>query len=58
MAQDTHLNWRPLKRIKAFENDVDIFVYQIIEDHLPHAVTLEVLKTATATDPVLQQLQK
>ena len=41
----------------AIENDVDIFVNQIIEDQLPQAVTLEMLKTATAKNPVLQQLK-
>ena len=41
----------------AIKNDVDIFVNQIIEDQLPQAVTLEMLKTATAKDPVLQQLK-
>ena len=49
--------YRGLEQQWAIENDVDIFVNRITEDQLPQAVTLEMLKTATAKDPVLQQLK-
>ena len=40
----------------ANENDVS-FVNRIIEDQLPQAITLEMLTTATAKDPVPQQFK-
>ena len=41
----------------ATENNIDIFVNQIIQDQLPQAEPLIMLKTTTAKDPVMQQLK-
>ena len=40
----------------AIKDETDIFINQGIQDQLPQAVTLEILRAATATDPDLQLL--
>ena len=39
-------------------DETDIFISQVIQDQLPQAITLEILRAATAIDPDLQLLKE
>ena len=42
----------------AIEDETDIFVNRVIQDQFPQAITLEILRAATATDPDLELLKE
>ena len=42
----------------AIEDETDIFINQVIQNQLPQAITLEILRAAVATDPDLQLLKE
>ena len=42
----------------AVEDETDIFINRVIQDQLTQAITLEILRAATATDPELQLLKE
>ena len=46
-TEEEKVNW-------AIEDETDIFVNWVIQDQLPQAITVEILRAATATDPELQ----
>ena len=46
------------KVVWALEDNTDIFVNRIIQDQLPQAITLEILRAAASTDPELQLLKE
>ena len=42
----------------AIEDETDVFVNRVIQDQLPQAITLEILRATMAIDPDLQLLKE